>query len=161
MATGMVQEMNPSRSGASMRLKINGRWLVAGNRVNLDGVQKGSSVEYEEGSFAGQDGKPIPCINRIRPAPQANGHGAAPSTVPKSCGLDEASLRFISNVVGSALAAGKIETPIQVAAWVRAARKALAQLSKPEPEFDDELPEDFYTDPQPPSQPAASDDPGW
>ncbi len=146
---GTVQEMNPSKSGRSQRLKINGKWLIANFKVNLDGVSKGTYVEYEEGSFAGDDGKPVATIARIRPA-QEQPHNGGAQSVPVSAGVDEASLRFISNVVGSAITAKTIESPTDIKAWTLAAQEALKALSEPKPEFDDsdkleeDMPEKFY-----------------
>lgn len=123
---GVVQEMNPSKSGQSQRLKINNKWLVANYKVNLDGVSKGIHVEYEESSFRGNDGKDVMTVARIRPA-----QGSVPKNgaiVPQSASVDEASLRFISNVVGSALTAGIIKAPTEVGPWAIAALRALKSL---------------------------------
>lgn len=166
---GTVQEMNPSKSGKSQRLKINGKWLIANFKVNLDGVVPGASVEYEEGSFVGNDGTPVATVAKIRPAqqsaypPNQNGGGQnaanSPVTIPKSAPVDEASLRFISNVVGSALTAGIIKAPTEVGSWAIAALRALKSLEVAQElkavldekhEFDDsdrlneDMPEDFY-----------------
>lgn len=170
---GTVQEMNPSKSGKSMKLKINGKWLTAGGRVNLDGVSAGGYVEYEEGSFPGSDGTMIACINRIRPAQAGaaiaqQGSSQPPCGVinggaPQSAAVDEASLRFISNVVGSAIAAKTIENPTDVRAWTLAAREALQALSEPvkaavDPEFNDDMPDNFYENLPPQKAPQG---PSW
>jgi hypothetical protein len=46
-------------------------------------------------------------------------------------------MRFISNVVGSAIAGGKCESPTDVRAWTLAAQEALTALSEREPGSDD------------------------
>lgn len=157
---GVLQEFGRSKAG-NPKLKIDGRWYPAG-RNNLDGLVEGGRVEYEEGSFPGSDGKPVACINKIRPAPVANGPGPVSGAVgaivsrqsaviPVSAPVDEASLRFISNVVGSAIAAKTLDSPTDIRAWTLAAREALQALSEPpkaaapvDPEFNDDMPEAFY-----------------
>lgn len=129
-----VQEMNPSRSGNSQRLKLQGKWYVAGNRVNLDGIAKGQYVEYETSSFPGNDGQMIASIARIRPAAQQGNYNAAagstgtpqaPSTI-----MDGDILRSVSNIVGNAAAAGKIGSPTDIHDWVDMAYHALVSMGK-------------------------------
>lgn len=130
---GVVQEMNPSRSGNSQRLKLMGKWYVANSRVNLDGVSKGARVEYETSSFPGNDGQMIASIARIRPAP-----GSAPNNAPNSAGSPQTGstiadgdiLRSVSNIVGNAAAAGKIPTPGEIDDWVDCAYTALMNMGK-------------------------------
>ena len=137
----VVQEMNPSRSGASQRLKLQGKWYVANYQVNLDGVSKGQYVEYETSSFPGQDGKPIASIARIRPAPEQNGYGqstqggqnAANSRGSAQTGstiTDGDILRSVSNIVGNACAAGKIGDAQQIIEWVNMAHFAFMNMGK-------------------------------
>lgn len=160
---GVVQEMNPSKSGNSQRLKLNGKWYVANWKVNLDGVQKGTHVEYETGSFKGNDGKDVETIATIRPAP-SNGTAQSPQAAPQtgSTICDGDILRSVSNVVGNACAAGTIKDLIEMRAWINAAYDAYMDMGKPiqssgiagnlnaqrppQHEFDDseELGEKFY-----------------
>lgn len=126
-----VQEMNPSRSGNSQRLKLQGKWYVAGNRVNLDGIAKGQYVEYETSSFPGNDGQMIASIARIRPAAQQNSPPNAPGgSQPGSTIMDGDILRSVSNIVGNAAAAGKIGSPTEIHDWVDMAYHALVSMGK-------------------------------
>lgn len=130
---GVVNERGQSQRGTP-KLKIDGTWYVA-SRLNLDGIQAGTHVEYEAGSFPGQDGKQIKCVNKIRPiAPPANGTGNGKGAVS-----DDAEMRFISNCVGQAIAAKTITDPIDIAKWVAAARGAMHPQEGP-PEYDPEDP---------------------
>jgi hypothetical protein len=172
----VVQEMNPSRSGQSQRLKLQGKWYVANSRVNLDGVAKGIHVEYETSSFPGNDGQMIASIARIRPAPQQNGYPPNPrqgsqnamnSPELSSTITDGDILRSVSNIVGHAAAAGNVSSPQHLEIWVETAYKTLMNMGKAqapsegqssgsapkdpprlEPGQDDEPP--FYDDPEVP-----------
>jgi hypothetical protein len=44
-------------------------------------------------------------------------------------GLTEAELRFVSNIVGSAIEAGKCSEPDEVSLWAKAARATLKELA--------------------------------
>lgn len=141
--SGYVQEMGRTKSGASAKLKINGTWTTVNNRsANIDGIQPGAYVEYQLGGFNGSDGKWIPTIDRIRPAqaPQGQppGQGTAQAGSPvsrlKSASWDDSSMRFMSNLIGAAIMAGKIETPIQISDWALAAQDALLVLTGERPQ---------------------------
>jgi hypothetical protein len=131
---GVVNERGASQRGTP-KLKIDGTWYVA-SKLNLDGIESGSRVEYEPGSFPGQNG-PVKCINSIRPVQAASGNGATAKVA--NAVSDDATMRFISNVVGSAITAGTLKTPAEIAAWYRAAKKA-ATAPAGDPEFDDDIP---------------------
>lgn len=157
---GVVQEMNPSKSGNSQRLKLNGKWYVANWKVNLDGVQKGTHVEYETGSFKGNDGKDVETIATIRPAPSNGAAQSAPATPQTGSTIcDGDILRSVSNVVGNACAAGTIKSPAELKAWFDAAyagftfmgaKEAPPKQSHVMPDFDDsaklgeDMPDKFY-----------------
>lgn len=142
MTVGIVNERGQSQRGTP-KLKIDGTWYVA-SRMNLDGIEPGARVEYEPGSFPTQDGKQIKCINRIRivaPAGSgpANGNGKANPAVS-----DDAEMRFISNVVGQAIAAKTLVEPTDIPKWVAAAKGAIrpqkGSHSEESPPFDDDIP---------------------
>ena len=140
---GTVQEFGRSQKG-NPKIKIDGKWYPVG-RNNTDGIQPGSQVEVEYGSFRGNDGKDVACISSIRPS-------AAPRNAPNLPPFDEAELRFISNVVGSAITGGKVERPEEVSLWARAAANALKALKSFGGELDDEMPESFYRNENPAPQ---------
>lgn len=154
---GTVNELGRTKTGGP-RLKIDGKWTYPSRTCNIDGIQAGGYVEYET-SLGGNQGTLV-ILNRIRPAQAPAG---TPSAAPQSAAVDEASLRFISNVVGSAITAGAIKDPKDVSPWSLAALKALKtldtaqqlkeELDKPPqqpPEFDDSdqlnegMPDSFY-----------------
>jgi hypothetical protein len=137
---GVVNERGASKKGTP-KLKIDGTWYVA-SRMNLDGIEAGSRVDFEPSSFPGQDGNPVKCINSIKPlgAP-ANGYGPSPNKVNPAVS-DDAEMRFISNCVGQAIAAGTIKEPSQISRWFAAAKAALKAPTVDEepPPFDDDIP---------------------
>lgn len=161
---GTVNERGHTKTGGP-RLKIDGKWMYPDRRCNLDGIEPGGYVEYET-SLGGSQGTLV-ILNRIRPAPRPAGMPAA----PQSAAVDEASLRFISNVVGSAITAGVIKDPKEVGPWSISALRALKSLEVAQqlkdvldqnqpPEFDDsdqlneEMPDKFYEGLPPPKTPA-------
>jgi len=103
-------------------------------------------VEIREGSFTFPDGKLQKTIEAWRPINGANATPAAPPPpAPNADYIDEASLRFISNVVGSAITAGAIKSPGQVLSWFQSAKAALT--GKPATNsFDDDIPPDAAWD---------------
>lgn len=139
---GVVNERGASQRGTP-KLKIDGTWYVA-SKLNLDGIESGSRVEFEPGSFPGQNG-PVKCINSIRPVVGNNGTPAKAATAVS----DDATMRFISNIVGSAVTAKTITEPSQIAAWYHAAKMAATAPALPvrrpppddePPPFNDEIP---------------------
>lgn len=134
MTQGVVNEIGRSQKGTP-KLKIDGKWYPAG-RLNIDGIQPGSRVEYEVGSFQGQNG-PVACLNNVRPIappPAVNGKGT------NSAVSDDAEMRFISNCVGQAIAAKTLIDPVDIAKWVAAARGAIHRPLAERGEFDDDMP---------------------
>lgn len=140
--TGFIQAKERAKSGKSWRVQLNGRWLTVSNRANLDGVEQGIYVEARMGGFNGNDGKWVPTIDAIRPAqaPQQppNGYqgtaspqpGNAPVSRLASAHWDDSALRFISNVVGCAITAGKCADPERILAWTAEAEAALKSLGQ-------------------------------
>src|SRR5690348_7683480 len=119
MSFGQLTEVGRTKNNTGPKYKIDGQWYYPARSCNTDGLQPGMQVEYEM-SWGGNDGK-LRILDRVRPAgvpPQSNGNGshrAAPSqpnipTVALSP-LDDSGMRFVSNLVGSAVMAGKIDAP--------------------------------------------------
>jgi len=132
---GVVNERGASQRGTP-KLKIDGTWYVA-SKLNLDGIQSGSQVEFEPSTFQGQNG-PVKCINSIRPiAAPTNGYGPSTTKVNPAVS-DDAEMRFISNCVGQAIAAGTIKEPHEIARWFSSAKAAL-KAPTVDPEFDDDI----------------------
>lgn len=118
---GTVNEIGRTQKGTP-KLKIDGKWYLA-SRVNLDGIETGSQVEFEPGKIPNTT---IDCVNFLKlVAPARNGYGSPEK--PNPALSDDAELRFISNCVGQAIAAGTIKEPHQIAPWFAAAKAALRQ----------------------------------
>lgn len=142
---GYVQARERSKSGKSWRLQVGGKWYTVSNRANLDGIQQGVYVECRMGGFPADNGSWISTIEGIRPAqapqggyppnPHQGGQNAAnaPPGAPSrlaSAHWDDSALRFLSNVVGSAITAGVIKDPVEVLAWTQAAEESLRSLGQ-------------------------------
>jgi hypothetical protein len=132
-----VQELGKSKNGAP-KVKASGTWYFLNK--TLDSPNVGSTVEIREGSFG--DNNQFKTIEAWRPA-GGNGHStqqrnASAPTAPPAGYVDEASMRFISNCVGSAITAGHCKEPGQINAWFKAAKAALEGKDAPIP-FDDHI----------------------
>src|SRR6185312_5282514 len=118
MAFGQLTEVGRKKNNTGNRYKIDGNWYYPSRTCNTDGIQAGMQVEFES-SFGGNDGK-LRILNRVRPGgvpsqqhSTPNGHGA-PGHLPQVqvavlSPLDDSGMRFVSNLVGSAIMAGKVE----------------------------------------------------
>lgn len=142
---GYVQARERSKSGKSWRLQVGGKWYTVSNRANLDGIQQGIYVECRMGGFSADNGNWIPTIEGVRPAPApqggyppnprqggqnaANSLSGAPSKLA-SAHWDDSSLRYLSNLVASAITAGNIKDPVEIMAWTAAAEMSLRNLGK-------------------------------
>lgn len=140
MSIVTIQELGKTSNG-NPKAKVNGEWCFLSKEIGpLPPIN--TKLEIREGSFTFPDGKPAKTIEAWR-YPEGNGqppaqqNASAPAAPPAY--IEEASLRFISNVVGSAIAAGTIKQPGQVSAWFEAAKAALAGEAAPAP-YDDQMP---------------------
>lgn len=135
-----VQEHGQSQSG-SPKVKADGKWYFLNKSLDYPPVN--SNIEIKEGSFT-MGNKTFPTIEAWRPA-GGNGaqapqhHAQAPAAPPAGDYIDEASMRFISNCVGQAIAAKTITEPGQIRQWFQAAKAALNGEEAAEP-FDDRIP---------------------
>lgn len=135
MAIGTVNEFCQSRSGKP-QVKIDGAYYFVG-KCNIDGMSVGDKIEFESNLFGDRMTlKGLQTWKRAQGAAPAaaNGNGARVINAVS----DDATMRFISNVVGSAITAGTIKDPKDIAPWYRAA-KAAATL-RADPELDDDIP---------------------
>lgn len=140
-AIGYVQEIGQTQAGKP-KVKIAGHWYFLG-RISVLPIQ-GQNVKVSYSTFGDRNNlrgveswEPAtsPDIGAVPAAaspmsPQASSSAAVPY-------IDEAQMRFISNVVGNAIAAGALKDPNQVTTWFRAAKKALASTDAVP--FDDDL----------------------
>jgi hypothetical protein len=134
-----VQEYGQSQSGAP-KVKASGNWYFLNK--DLDKPPMGQ-IEIKEGSFKMGD-KTFKTIEAWRPAggngqTQHTGASPSPAVPPAGDYIDEASMRFISNCVGQAIAAKTITEPGQILPWFEAAKAALRgdEAAKP---FNDSIP---------------------
>lgn len=130
MSIVQVQEHGASKGGKP-KVKASGRWFFLGKDIQQP--QIGASVEIREGSFTMGDST-FATIEAWRPA--GGGNAQQPPAAPPAGYVDEASMRFISNCVGSAISAGAIKEPGQISAWFQAGKAALEGKPAPIP-FDD------------------------
>lgn len=154
MTIGVVQELGKSQSG-NPKLKIEGQWYSAG-RCDVSGVKAGDKIEFIFNEFGeARNGKRPRGLEKWRPVVDASGQPETGSTVTEAD-----ILRSVSNVVGSACAAGVVKTPEELAAWFGAAyfgfigmgKAAQDKPSEPKHEFDDsdqlgqdqDMPDSFY-----------------
>lgn len=119
---GKVENISKSKSGKTWRVKIGGQFYGANFDSNLDSaVGKVIDFTYEDGEF----GKWVKSWGYV-------GSGSSsPPPVPTpeaTSTLNEAELRFISNVVGSAIDAKTLTDPLAISVWAKAARQTLKEL---------------------------------
>jgi hypothetical protein len=119
MSVVQVQEYGKS-SGGKPKVKASGKWFFLGKEIEQPPM--GTSVEIKEGSFRAGD-KTFATIEAWRPA--GGGNAQQPPAAPPAGYVDEASMRFISNCVGSAISAQTIKEPGQILSWFQAAKAAL------------------------------------
>ena len=126
---GKVENISKSKSQKTWRVKVDGGYYGANFDSNLDtAVGKIIDFTYEDGEFGkwikswAYAGNPTP----IQSQPDAS----YPKTLSEASGtLSDPELRFISNVVGQAIASKTLNDPIQIAQWAKAARQVLKELA--------------------------------
>jgi hypothetical protein len=154
---GIVKERAQTESGARY-IKIDNQRYYFDRNVN-EFPEVGAKIDFEWHEFGeakGKYGKPR-SISAWKPVVNAAGKPETGSTIS-----DADILRSVSNVVGSACAAGTIKDPVElekwfVAAWAGFTRRAKSATGK-DPELDDDLPEGFYRSENPAPNGA---EPGW
>lgn len=137
MTVVQVQEFGQS-AGGKPKVKASGKWFFLGRDIGQPPL--GASVEIKEGSFRAGDST-YPTIEAWRPtggngSPPQQQNASAPAAPPAGY-VDEASMRFISNCVGSAIMAKTITEPGQIRQWFQSAKAATKDLPAP---FDDRIP---------------------
>lgn len=152
MSIGVVQEISKTDKGAPF-LVIDAQRYYA-SRCDVSGVKPGDRIEYVFNEFGEQrNGKRARGLEKWRPVMDASGKPETASTVTEAD-----ILRSVSNVVGSACAAGVVKTPDELAAWFGAAyfgfmgmgNSAQTPANGPAHEFDDsaalaqDMPDKFY-----------------
>ncbi len=131
---GTVQEKGVSKNGKP-KIKIDGKWYFAG-RCDISSIQPGQKIDFasstfgEGGKFSGLDSWALVPSSTAQPSATLSGY------------MDESELRFVSNVVGSAITGGACKEPTQVLSWAKAAQGALHALKTPMSD-ESENPADF------------------
>jgi hypothetical protein len=131
MRTGTVQELGASQNGKP-KVKIDGTWYFVQSN---NGMNVGSAIEFDPDTFE-ISGKTFNKIKAWGPAARSSANN--PPVSQQAGGLPEPQLRFISNVVGSAIASGAIKAPEHIAGWFEAAKDALEGRDAGKP-FNDPL----------------------
>lgn len=140
---GTVQKIEFTKNG-SKKLQINGGWYFAG-KVNVEALKAGDKIDFTFEEFGEDRGKGrLKGLQDWKPVTNAAGKPETGSTV-----TDADILRSVSNVVGSACAAGTVKAPEDlekwfVAAWAGFTRRTKSMNGKADPEFDDDLPDSAY-----------------
>ena len=122
MAIGIVNEFARSKKGAP-QVKIDGKYYFVG-KCNIDGLNVGDRIDYTANTF-GDRGTLLGLQTWKLMEPAKNGYGTPDKVNPAVS--DDAEMRFISNCVGQAIAAGTIKIPSDIAPWFAAAKAALKQ----------------------------------
>lgn len=161
---GVVQAVEFTKKGAK-KFQISGGWYYAG-RCKVDGLEVGSEIEFAFQEFGEDQGrgrlkgldwwKPI---TRGQSQARANGTQKPPDRVSTVVTITDVDvLRSVSNVVGSACAAGTVKSPEELQEWFVAAWAGLQR--KPYPKGLGKAAEDDYVDNQgqTPSEPEFDDD---
>jgi len=130
-----VQEIGKTSNG-NPKVKINGSWFFLARGCEPP-PPTGIDIEIKEGSFTFPDGKLGKTIEAWKPAggngsPPQQQNAPAPAAPPADY-IDEAHMRFISNCVGSAIAAGTLKSPDQILHWFQAAKAAIDGKAAPIP----------------------------
>lgn len=173
MSIGVVSEIARTSKGAPY-IVVNGVRLYASKcETPPTGLTVGMKIDYEAEAFGdtGSNGQRPMGLKRWKPVVDAQGKPETGSTV-----TDADILRSVSNVVGSACAAGTVKTPEDLAAWFGAAYFGFMGMGKagqgrpaePKHEFDDsdklndEVPDSFYQGLPPGATKSKSpNDPPW
>lgn len=116
-ASGPVTELGQTKNG-SKKFKIGGQWYFPGRNLAGSFPTVGQSVELKYTLFGDK--------NDLRSLERWRTIAAAPQTQPQpSTALDGDSLRYISNILGNAVAAKTINSPSELYIWFEAAKAAL------------------------------------
>lgn len=126
-------------STGKQKLKIGGHWYYLGRALKGASPAVGTAIDLKYSLFG--DKGDLRSLEAWRPSQDAK---AAQAATPVPAGIDEASLRFISNVVGSAIMSGACKDPVAVSIWFNAAKGALeckpvdrSEMYQPVPGVDD------------------------
>lgn len=169
MTIGVVSEIARTDKGAPY-IVVNGTRLYASKcKTPPTGLAVGMKIDFDATPFGdtGRDSKRPMGLNSWKAVVDAAGQPETGSTVS-----DIDVLRSVSNVVGSACAAGTVKTPEELLKWFVAAEAGFRSVMAPQPpkvhEFDDsdklaegDMPEDFYKGLPPGATGKGANSPPW
>lgn len=127
MTIGIVSEIARTAKGAPY-IVVNGTRLYASKcETPPTGLTVGMKIDYEANPFGdtGNNGKRPMGLKRWKAVVDAQGKPETGSTV-----TDADILRSVSNVVGSACAAGKVNTPEELGKWFAHAYVGFTRLGE-------------------------------
>jgi hypothetical protein len=157
---GVVKERSQTEGGAKYITIGRQRYYFDRDVESLPEVGAKIDFEWHEfGEARGRFGKPR-SISKWSPV--TNGATGKPET--GSTITDADILRSVSNVVGSACAAGTVKSPEDLEKWFVAAWAGFTRRQKSatgaDPEFNDDLPDSFYEG-LPPQRSRSNGGPGF
>ena len=125
---GRVEEVNTSKSGKALRVKLGGKWYGAFLDSGLDAVvgkmidaQIVPNAKYGDG--IGQWGMAPDAAEAVRATAER-----ATERVAVTMTGDRFYMPFVSNVVAHGIASGAIKTPADINAWAKAAHDVAVAL---------------------------------
>lgn len=170
MSIGIVSEIARTDKGAPYIVVNNTRLYASKCETPPTDLKVGMKIDYEASPFGdtGRDGKRPMGLKRWKAVLDASGKPETGSTVTEAD-----ILRSVSNVVGSACAAGTVKSPEELEKWFVAAHRGFLRCGKAEeaaapgePELDDsnklneeDMPDKFYQNLPP--QKRTGSDPPW
>lgn len=118
-----VEQVTTSKSGKALRVKAGGTWYGA---KKDSGITAGMEIDaiIEDGNYG-----PWIAKYKVTTAAPAQAPATAPVNGGDHHGLTGDELRFVSNIVGTAIQAGKLTDPAEISAWAKAARMTLKELA--------------------------------
>lgn len=149
---GVVQAVEFTKKGAK-KFQISGSWYYAG-RCKVDGLEVGAEIEFSFQEFGEDQGRGRlkgldwwKLITRGQSQARQNSSQKSQERISQVVTITEVDvLRSVSNVVGSACAAGTVKTPEELEKWFCAAWAGFTRRQKSatgvDPDFDDQIPYD-------------------
>ena len=125
---GTITAVNRSKSGKALRITLNGKVYNAFLDSGLDGAM-GKVIDAQITPDKGYgEGIGQWAYSTQAAPPQASNAPTGASKTYSDVKLSEAELRFISNVVGSAITAKTLTDPLEVSVWAKAAAAAVKEV---------------------------------
>ena len=135
MITGTVQSISPTKNKDKFWVNLQGdnRSYITSNQM-IQMVQPGTTITFSTKEPFGKPGDLKYPFDEFNATQEQSFEQFVGESVPVQESIqkglngtkpDEATMRFISNVVAHAIQAGALKTPAEIASWVNAAKQAL------------------------------------